>query len=324
MGELSIALCCCNGGQYIDTQLKSLACQTRQPDELIVCDDRSDDDTAQQVMRFARRAPFPVRLVINPRRLGATANFDQAIGLCQGRLIALCDQDDRWHPAKLEALEQELRRRDDAGYAWCDALLTDPALRPSGRRLWQVLGPVASQQRLLEQGQGVQVLVRNNVVTGAMMMFRAELRDLFRPIPQAWMHDAWIALVLTATGACAMVQQPLADYRQHPQQQIGARRHGLWRQMQTAHRMEQGYFQQDLLRWEAAVSHLDRLGRRVRREEDRQLVRHRRDHARRRLAMRNDRDRRHELAAQECWSGGYGRFAMGWRSLMQDLVLSTE
>ena len=321
---LSIALCCCNGAAYIDTQLQSLARQTRRPDELVVCDDFSDDDTCQRVVRFARHAPFPVRLVINPVRLGVPRNFSQAISLCQGQFIALCDQDDRWQPTKLRYLEEALAVSPDVGYVWCNADLVGESLRPTNRRLWDVLGPDARQRELLLSGRGMEVLVRNNVVTGAMMLFRSSFRDVICPIPDAWLHDAWIALLLTAMSDCVMVDRSLVDYRQHARQQIGARRNGLFGQMQTARRMEQGYFQQDLSRWEAAVARLEQFPGRWRRPDAASLVRERRDHARRRLEMRERSDHRWDLAAGEVWTRGYGRFALGWKSLVQDVLLKVE
>lgn len=324
LGTISIALCCCNGAAYLDTQLQSLARQTRRPDELVVCDDHSDDDTCQRVVRFARHAPFPVRLVINPVRLGVTRNFNQAISLCQGELIALCDQDDRWHPAKLQYLEDALAVSPNLGYVWCNADLVGESLRPTGRRLWDILGPGPRQRELMLSGRGMEVLVRNNVVTGAMMLFRAPLRDVICPIPDGWLHDAWIALVLTAMGDCAMVDRSLVDYRQHDRQQIGARRNGLLRQMETARRMEQGYFQQDLSRWDAALDRLEQCRGRLPRPEVLSLVKERRDHARRRLEMRERPDHRWELAAAEVWAKGYGRFALGWKSLLQDALLKME
>src|SRR3712207_5989304 len=100
--SLSVALCTYDGARYLPEQLESLARQRRLPDELVVCDDGSADDTVDVVRRFADRAPFAVRLSLNPQNLGFVKNFEQAIRLCRGDLIALADQDDVWHPQKLE------------------------------------------------------------------------------------------------------------------------------------------------------------------------------------------------------------------------------
>ena len=60
--RISVALCTYNGGRYLEAQLESISAQTRQPAELVACDDGSTDDTLAILERFARRAPFSVSL----------------------------------------------------------------------------------------------------------------------------------------------------------------------------------------------------------------------------------------------------------------------
>ena len=45
-------MCTFNGAQYINEQLNSIATQTRLPDELIICDDHSDDNTLCLIKTF--------------------------------------------------------------------------------------------------------------------------------------------------------------------------------------------------------------------------------------------------------------------------------
>ncbi|MCW3059170.1 MAG: Alpha-L-Rha alpha,3-L-rhamnosyltransferase, partial [Capsulimonas sp.] len=68
--KISIALCTYNGARFLPEQLASIAAQTRPPDELIVCDDRSKDDTVDIIRRFAKTVGFPVSLHINDENLG--------------------------------------------------------------------------------------------------------------------------------------------------------------------------------------------------------------------------------------------------------------
>ncbi len=105
--RISIALCTYNGERFLNQQLASMAQQTRLPDELVVCDDRSTDRTLTMVREFAASAPYPVRIFQNEQNLGFAANFERAIRLCQGNLIALSDQDDIWYPIRLQRSEHE-------------------------------------------------------------------------------------------------------------------------------------------------------------------------------------------------------------------------
>ncbi|HEV2707708.1 MAG TPA: glycosyltransferase family 2 protein [Pyrinomonadaceae bacterium] len=225
--KLSVAMCTYNGARFLREQLASVAAQTRTPDELIVCDDCSQDETPQIVEAFAAEAPFDVRLQRNAANLGSTKNFEQAIRLCDGHLIALSDQDDVWLPEKLETLEAELARRPTAGLVFSDADVVDENLRPLGFRLWQATGEAnfgEAKQKLFREGMAFDVLLAGNVVTGATMAFRAEYRELLLPIPgdTSLIHDGWIAMLLAAVSELAFISRPLIKYRQHAAQQLGA------------------------------------------------------------------------------------------------------
>ena len=111
MLTFSVALCSYNGAKFILEQLDSIAAQTRTPDELVICDDGSCDATIAEVANFASRASFPVRVHVNEAVLGPTKNFERAIALSGGDVIALCDQDDVWHSDKLARFEALLRPR---------------------------------------------------------------------------------------------------------------------------------------------------------------------------------------------------------------------
>lgn len=320
--RLSVALCSCNGARWLGAQLQSLASQTRLPDELIVCDDASSDASAEMVAGFARKAPFAVQLVRREQPLGASSNFADCLEHCSGELVALCDQDDVWLPRKLELLERLLEEEPDAGMAFCDAELVDSDLNPLRQRLREVLGPTPQELARLRQGDGLGVLVRHNVVSGATMMIRwGRYRELLRPIPKLWLHDAWCALVLAAVSKVAVSEEALVAYRQHELQQIGARRNSLLAQIRTARRMHSAYFGDDLLRWEAAEQRLGAHATWLRSEETLQVVHQRVEHARRRVEMRQPSGKAWSVVLKEWRCGNYDRFALGWKSALQDIFL---
>ncbi len=221
---ISIAMCTYNGARYVAEQLASFGGQTRLPDELVVCDDCSTDATAEVVNEFAAEAPFPVRLHINERNLGSTKNFEQAIGLCAGDIVALADQDDVWLGEKLARLEAVLAGEPDVGLVFSDAELVDAALQPLGRRLWATVGGAEARRKLRHRAQAFNLLLPGWTVTGATMAFRAEYRSLVLPIPAdiAMIHDGWIALLISAVARVRLIEEPLLLYRQHAAQQIGA------------------------------------------------------------------------------------------------------
>jgi glycosyltransferase involved in cell wall biosynthesis len=218
--RISVALCTYNGERFLSQQLASIAKQSRLPDELVVCDDRSMDRTMEILRAFAASVSFPVKIVQNTANLGSTRNFEHAIRLCEGDLIALSDQDDIWYPNRLQRSEQEFLAHPQAGLVFSNADLIDEEDRPLGKTLWQRLGFVGKLNRDLLAGR-LLVLAKHRFVTGATVMFRAELRDRFFPIAEGWIHDEWISLIAAAFSDLRPIDQPLIRYRIHSSQQVG-------------------------------------------------------------------------------------------------------
>ena len=223
--SFSIAMCTYNGARHVREQLDSLASQSRLPDELVICDDGSTDATRAIIEDFAASVPFPVDLHVNERNLGSTRNFERAIGLCVGDLIALCDQDDVWLPEKLRQIESEFDRSPNVGLIFTDAEVVDEAARPAGFTLWQKLNLRNEERQRLHGGGAIDVLLQGSTVTGATMAFRGSFKQLVLPIPHDLpiIHDAWIAILVGAVSEVVPFALPLIRYRQHAEQQVGPR-----------------------------------------------------------------------------------------------------
>ena len=218
---ISIAMCTYNGARYLDTQLRSFATQTRCPDELVICDDGSSDDTVRIVTEFAETAPFTVRIYKNGATLGYAKNFEQAIRLCEGDLIALSDQDDIWYPSKLATLSSAMQD-EVIGGAFSDGDLMTSTLCSTGQTLWGNLRFTAREQDDFRRGRGAEALLRRDIVTGMTLVFRATLRSVLLPVPQSWPHDSWLALMLVAHSSILPISTCLVGYRTHVAQHTGA------------------------------------------------------------------------------------------------------
>ena len=203
-------MCTYNGALYLREQLDSIAAQTRLPDELVVCDDGSTDRTVAILEAFAAAAPFAVRIHLNRANLGTPKNFERAIGLATGEIIAFGDQDDVWYPHKLERLVQELARSERVGLVFSDADVVNDRLRPAGYRLWEARRAVGRNRRLIARGRLFEALVRDNLVTGCTAAFRSDYKDLVIPVPAACAHDSWTALVVAAVAEIARIDSPAA------------------------------------------------------------------------------------------------------------------
>lgn len=220
---ISIALCTYNGAKFLLAQLESLAAQTRPPDELVVGDDCSSDETVQILDDFAARAAFPVRVAVNAENLGSTRNFEKTILRCGGDIVFLSDQDDVWLPDKIARAAAEFERDENVGMIFTDAEIVDENLNSLGRQLWDF--SFSTQMRQLARQKGIlTVLFRQSTVTGATMAFRASLIGSFVPIPvdiPRVIHDEWIALVIALQAKVVFLEESSIKYRQHSSQQLG-------------------------------------------------------------------------------------------------------
>jgi glycosyltransferase involved in cell wall biosynthesis len=320
--KLSVAMCTYNGGPYLREQLDSIAAQRRLPDELVVCDDGSTDRTVAILEDFAATAPFPVRVYVNPANLGTAKNFERAIGLATGEVIALADQDDVWYPHKLERLEKELARSSRIGLVFSDADVVDDRLRPVGYRLWEALRAIERNRRLIERGRPFEV-------TGCTAAFRADHKELVIPIPTEWLHDAWTAFLIAAVADIARIDEPLLAYRQHAANQCGLARyrrekHGTVQRNRkpTAEKLRQIECKVALLR--AAYHRLDRNRDRFPTQQGHlRLLRGAIRHAEMRAAILRETSltRRVLTASWELATLRYVRYSEGFRQCRKDVIV---
>lgn len=219
----SVALCTYQGAAYLPQLLDSLARQTVRPAELIVCDDGSEDASVELVRAFAASATFPVDITVNERNLGPAANFDQAVRRSQGDIVLLCDQDDVWHPDKIDKFGVLFGSRPELGWAFSDGAMIDAGGRPIGVTLWQAMGFWPARQARFRRGHALEEILRRNMVTGCALGFRRALAAYALPFSQHVIHDRWIVQVFAALGIPGdLLSEPLLDYRVHPDQKIGS------------------------------------------------------------------------------------------------------
>lgn len=322
---ISIAMCTYNGGAYLSGQLASFVKQTQRPDELIACDDGSTDNTLQVLNQFSKEAPFPVKIYRNQQRLGSTKNFEKALSLCSGDSIFLSDQDDVWMPQKVNSLLQALRNNPDAGYVFSDALIVDEMLRPVGYTMWQSIKFTSGQCRQFKRGKQLEVLLKHNVVTGATMAFRAELKNIILPIPDESIHDEWIALLASSVGMYGvLIDEPLIQYRQHSQQLLGGRKTTFAEQAKQAALTRGQSFKSRLRQEEVKYGQvLDRLvltgqlNKHVQQLFDAKI-----QHVRVRQSIhKHPHYARFFGVSRECLTLRYHRFSSGWKSAVRDLLL---
>jgi glycosyltransferase involved in cell wall biosynthesis len=227
--RFSIAMATYNGERFLQEQLDSLARQALLPYELVVCDDRSSDDTVSILEAFAAKAPFATRIYVNERNLGYGDNFLKAAALCDGDWIAFCDQDDVWREHKLAVCTNMLTRYPHIDLLSHSADQVDEDLKPLGHRV-----PDHRSNKILGPLQGSPLSVH----PGFSCCFRKSLLETMpvdaRPQSTSRLqgrqsHDQFIYHIANTYGYTAEFPASLVLYRRHRAAATGAQGTGTYK-----------------------------------------------------------------------------------------------
>ncbi len=108
---LTVAIPTCNGARHLAETLHSILNQQCDPFDLIVVDDRSDDETVNLVRALASER---VRIVVNERRLGLAGNWNQCMALAWTPWVSIFHQDDVMLPGHLASAIKQIQLLEKA------------------------------------------------------------------------------------------------------------------------------------------------------------------------------------------------------------------
>lgn len=131
---ISLIIPAFNAVQTIGETIDSVLGQTVPPDEIVVVDDGSTDNTADHPALGA-----PSVRVLRQANAGAAAALNRGIAVSRGEFIAFLDSDDLWIADKLASQVDALRARPHlAGAAGHMASFACPSSTPAERQRWHV------------------------------------------------------------------------------------------------------------------------------------------------------------------------------------------
>lgn len=208
---VSVALTTFNGGYLIKEQVDSLLKQTYQNFEIVISDDGSDQETIDILNNYAK-LDNRIRWSRSPLERGYRKNTENAISLCKGEIIFLCDQDDTWYQERLSLHVEEY---SDPSVMWVfnRLVITDSENNPTGY-IEDTLPDYYRHKSMLENVWG-------SCIGGAMTSYRSEIVKKAMPIPSyAPAHDSWIQLAIYPAKS-KFINRVLQTYRQHDHNQVG-------------------------------------------------------------------------------------------------------
>jgi glycosyltransferase involved in cell wall biosynthesis len=120
--KIAVVIATYNGEKYIEEQLFSIYKQTLSPEQVIICDDCSTDATVKLIQKFMEKHKLTSKwhLYINEENLGYPTNFYNCLDKSNAKYCFFSDQDDIWHPQKIEKMMSVLEKHEEINLMCCN------------------------------------------------------------------------------------------------------------------------------------------------------------------------------------------------------------
>jgi glycosyltransferase involved in cell wall biosynthesis len=208
--SVSVCIATFNGSKYIKEQLVSIIKQLTVNDEIIISDNGSTDDTIKIINEL--NCPL-IHLVqqqptINNKRSKSyriTSNFGNALKYATCDYIFLCDQDDIWHPTKVQYCVN-LFKTSNYSLILHDAYV----INDIGDNILDSYFSISQPKISLSKN------LFNNSFLGCCMVFEKKLLTKILPFPKSLIaHDMWIGFLAIYYSNMILVSEKLTYYRRH-------------------------------------------------------------------------------------------------------------
>lgn len=208
----SVVMCTYNGEKYILEQLESIYNQIGKPDEVIIQDDRSTDDTVQIIRNYIEEHNLSDSwtLYINDDNLGWKKNFITALNRATSDLIFLSDQDDIWNESKIEIMTDICDQNRDIELLVCRH---EPVDADSGEKTYWYQPSFGNEDVTKVPFDGAFAETRRPGCTYAL---RKELLQYVDEMwHEDWPHDQFFWCIAIARGTLYSYNKPLVKFRRH-------------------------------------------------------------------------------------------------------------
>lgn len=198
--SVSICMATHNGAHFIGEQIKSILIQLKENDEIVITDDASTDDTVKIIRHLKDER---IRLLPPKKFNNLIKNFEYGLKHCKHEIIFLSDQDDVWHPDKVNVMTGVF---SDCDLSVCDCRIVDEHLKTIAPSFFELH---RSRRDIVGN------FYRSSFV-GCCMAFHRKILDKAIPFPdEVPMHDQWIGLIAQKYFRVKFIPQVLVDHRRH-------------------------------------------------------------------------------------------------------------
>jgi glycosyltransferase involved in cell wall biosynthesis len=191
---VSVLVACYNQSRYVKECLDSVCAQTYRNVELIIIDDRSQDDSVAVIQEWLCANNVPAKFVAHAENQGICKTFNDALFRSTGKYISLLAADDVYLTNKIEhQVEMFERLPAEVGVVYGDAWQMDE----SGNRLEEKFVNAHRRFETMPEGNIFHILLSRNFIPAAAAMIRRECFEALGPYDEALVYedfDMWLRI----------------------------------------------------------------------------------------------------------------------------------
>ena len=187
---VSVVIPCFNSATTIERALRSVEHQTTKPNEVLIVDDASSDNTVSVIEQYARTSSLNIRVIKQSVNGGPSVARNAAWNIATSEFIAFLDADDQWHPQKLE-----LQRNAMLANPTCAMSFHDHLFGSSEQFESVPFAPITSQATLRNY------LLRNRSATPTVMLHTALIERFSSTKRYAEDYLLWMTIIASHGSA---------------------------------------------------------------------------------------------------------------------------
>ncbi|ANF50409.1 hypothetical protein A0O34_07710 [Chryseobacterium glaciei] len=221
--KVSVALCTYNGEKYLSDQLDSIMNQTTLVDEIVICDDGSNDKTINILYDYQSKFPDIIKIFRNEKNLGFIKNFEKAINLSSHEIIIISDQDDIWGKDKIQETVHFLETNPQYDGVFHDLKLIDNEKTYPSYLDWKKITHEEINQEIKNNELFAALVKKGSFILGCALAIKKDALKAHDMENFPIAHDYYIAQKLSLKNKLGFISKSLSSYRLHANQVYGLR-----------------------------------------------------------------------------------------------------
>ena len=204
--KVSVCLVTCNGENFIERQLKSILSQTLLPDEIVLVDDFSNDNTVIISEKILVKSTINYCILQNDTRLGINRSFEKCLSTALFDIIVISDQDDFWFNDRLLTIRDNFLKQPSS-----ELMLVNACIERDG---------VTTKESVNDYYPYTDSIFLNSIknrFTGCQMAVKRNLLVRLYPFPldSVCYYDHWISLFSVLRKTTAYIDSEQGYYCRH-------------------------------------------------------------------------------------------------------------